>query len=190
MSLQLATKIASAIQSKFVDSGKNIDVFLLMDASNILGRGIGSKKVKLICDNVPEIIENRYVPSIAQLTNIKGVEEKTAKLFIDNLPKVFKFFDDNNLSLTRQATQKNMSSLSPTAKFRISGKTFVFSGARDMDLEQLILDNGGFIGSTVSSKTDLVLAKTVDGNSGKITKAKSIGVLVMNIEDFKNEINS
>jgi DNA ligase (NAD+) len=182
---KMAEKIASAIHTKFVNKGENIDVFLLMDASNILGRGIGSRKIKLICDNVPDIIRKQYIPNIVQLTNIKGIEEKTAKLFIDNLPKVFKFFEDNNLSLTRQQNNEIIS-----ANSRILGKTFVFSGVRDKELEKLIIDNGGTISTSVSSKTSLVVVKTTDVESSKITKAKSLGVSVMNIEDFKNEINS
>lgn len=186
---KMAEKIASAIHTKFTNKGENIDVFLLMDASNILGRGIGSKKIKLICDSVPDIIKKQYIPNVVQLTNIKGVEEKTAKLFIDNLPNVFKFFEDNNLSLTRH-NNEIISQISPTANFRISGKTFVFSGVRDKELEKLITDNGGIISTSVSSKTNIVLVKTTEGESSKITKAKSLGVAVMNIEDFKNEINS
>lgn len=182
---KMAEKIASAIHTKFVNKGENIDVFLLMDASNILGRGIGSRKIKLICDNVPDIIRKQYIPNIVQLTNIKGIEEKTAKLFIDNLPKVFKFFEDNNLSLTRQQNNEIIS-----VNSRILGKTFVFSGVRDKELEKLIIDNGGTISTSVSSKTSLVVVKTTDVESSKITKAKSLGVSVMNIEDFKNEINS
>jgi DNA ligase (NAD+) len=187
---KMAEKIASAIHTKFANKGVHIDVFLLMDASNILGRGIGSKKIKLICDNIPDIIKKQYIPNIIELTNIKGVEEKTAQLFIDNLPKVFKFFGDNNLSLTRQQNNEIESQISPTANLRISGKTFVFSGVRDKELEKLIHDNGGVIGSSVSSKTNIVLVKTTDSESSKITKAKSLGVSVMSIEDFKNEINS
>lgn len=187
---KMAVKIATAIQTKFANKGQNIDVYLLMDASNILGRGIGSKKIKLICDNIPEIIEKRYIPNLGQLTNIKGVEEKTGKLFVDNLPKVFKFFDDNDLSLLRKTAHEDSIKLSPTANFRISGKTFVFSGVRDKELEKLIIDNGGVIGSSVSSKTSMLLVKTTDSESSKLTKAKSLGISVMNIDDFINEINS
>jgi DNA ligase (NAD+) len=185
---KMAQKISSAIHNKFINKGSNIDLFLLMDASNILGRGIGNKKIKLICDNIPDIIEKRYIPNITQLTNIKGVEEKTARLFIDNLPKIFRFFDDNNLTFERNTVENNIQQLSPTAIIRISGKSFVFSGVRDKDLEKLIVDNGGVVSTTVSSKTHMLLVKTIDGESSKITKAKSLGIIVMTTDDFRNEI--
>lgn len=186
---KMAEKISSSLHNKFVNKGSNIDLFLLMDASNILGRGIGSKKIKLICDNIPEIIEKRYVPNTTQLTNIKGVEEKTARLFISNLPKVFQFFDDNNLAFERNIIQNDTQQLSPTANLRIVGKTFVFSGIRDKDLEKLIVDNGGIVSTSVSSKTNVVLVKSIDGESSKVTKAKSLGITVMTVDDFKDEIN-
>lgn len=188
---KMAEKIASAIHEKFAGKGVNIDLYLLMDASNILGRGIGSKKVKLICDNIPEIIDNRYIPNLTQLTSIKGVEEKTAKLFVDNLPNIFKFFDDNNLAFQKRKTNSNSNQehLSPTASMRISGKTFVFSGFRDKDLEKVITENGGSVGSSVSSKTSMLIVKTVDDESGKILKAKTLEIPIMTIEDFKDILN-
>lgn len=185
---KMAEKISTAIHDKFINKGSNIDLFLLMDASNILGRGIGSKKVKLICDNIPDIINRRYIPNMVELINIKGVEEKTAKLFIDNLPKIFKFFDDNNLTFERHEDKNDSPQLSPTANIRISGKSFVFSGVRDKDLEKLISDNGGIVSTSVSSKTNILLVKTLDGESSKIIKAKSLGITVITIDDFKNEI--
>lgn len=187
---KMAEKISSAIHNKFINQGSNIDLFLLMDASNILGRGIGSKKIKLICDNIPDIIKQRIIPNITQLTNIKGVEEKTAKLFIDNLPKIFKFFDDNNLTFERNTVENNTQHLSPTANIRISGKSFVFSGVRDKELEKLIVDNGGVVSTSVSSKTNILLVKTIDDESNKIAKAKTLGITIMTIDDFKNEINT
>jgi NAD-dependent DNA ligase len=187
---KMAEKISSALHNRFIDKGSNIDLFLLMDASNILGRGIGSKKIKLICDDIPDIIGKRIIPNITQLTNIKGVEEKTAKLFIDNLPKIFKFFDDNNLTFERNTVENNNQELSPTANIRISGKSFVFSGVRDKDLEKLIVDNGGVVSTSVSSKTSILLVKTIDDESSKMTKAKTLGITIMTIDDFKNEINT
>jgi NAD-dependent DNA ligase len=187
---KMANKITTVIHEKFIDRGSNIDLYLLMDASNILGRGIGSKKIQLICDNIPDIINKRYIPTMIEMTSIKGIEEKTAKLFVENLPLIFKFFDDNNLDFERKELSKNetVETISPTASFKLSGKTFVFSGVRDKDLEKTITDNGGTIGSSVSSKTHMLIVKTLEGDSSKILKAKSLGVVVITLEDFKNDI--
>lgn len=166
-----------------------------MDASNTLGRGIGSKKVKLIVDHVPNIVEKRYIPSVQELVAIKGIEKKTAETFVGNLPSLFKFFDDNGLYFgPKKSSNKNKSDASseakasPTASLRIVGNTFVFSGVRDKELEKFIADNGGSVSTSVSSKTTLVIVKEFDSDSGKVTKAKALNVPVMTLEDFKSEL--
>lgn len=188
---KMATKIHKAITDKFVDNGSNIDLFLLIDASNILGRGIGSKKVKMICDVLPDIITKRYIPSIQELIAIKGVEIKTAELFVTNLPYVFKFFDDNGLFFGHRNKKVHKDDVlsSPTASLRVSGKSFVFSGVRDKPLEEFIVSNGGSVSLSVSSKTSMVIVKDLESESSKVTKAKSLGVHIMTLEDFKNDIS-
>jgi len=192
---KLATKIHDAINKTFKDNGAEIDLFLLMDASNTLGRGIGSKKVKLIVDHVPSIVEKRYIPSVQELVAIKGIEKKTAETFVGNLPSLFKFFDDNGLYFgPKKSSNKNKSDASseakasPTASLRIVGNAFVFSGVRDKELEKFIADNGGSVSTSVSSKTTLVIVKEFDSDSGKVTKAKALNVPVMTLEDFKSEL--
>lgn len=189
---KMAHKICNAINDKFNNNGKNIDLFLLMDASNILGRGIGSKKIKLICDAIPSIVDNRYVPTTQELVSIKGIEAKTAELFVANLPKVYKFFDDNGLYYGPKTNKKNeatrISDVSPTASMRVAGKSFVFSGVRDKALEQFIVDNGGIVGTSVSTKTYLVLVKDLESDSSKVTKAKTLNVDVMTLNEFKEQL--
>ena len=182
----LATKIWNALQKQ----KKTLDPYLIMDASNILGRGIGYKKIKLICDSFPAIINERYIPTVPELVALKGVEDKTAELFVGNLPKLFEFVDSNDLVLAFLGTDTiTSSSTSPSAALRVQGKTFVFSGVRDKDLEKFIVDNGGVVGTTVSSKTHLVVVKSLTGEmSSKVKKAKDLGVPVMIIDDFRKEM--
>ena len=52
--------------------------------------------------------------------------------------------------------------------------------------EEIIKRMGGVTSSSVSSKTDYVLAGTAPGS--KLTKAQEIGVKVINEEDFKQMI--
>lgn len=186
----LAAKIWNALQKQRA----NLDPYLVMDASNVLGRGIGYKKIKLICDAFPAIVGERYIPTVPELVALKGIEDKTAELFVGNLPKLFEFVDSNGLVLAPQASKASTqgASTSPSAAARVQGKTFVFSGVRDKDLEKFIVDNGGVVGSTVSSKTSLVLVKALDAegeaSSSKVKKAKDLGVPVMVLGDFKKEI--
>lgn len=182
----LAQKIYDAINERKV----NIDPHILMDASNTLGRGMGYKKIKQICDTYPTILTERYIPTEAQLKSIKGIEQKTAHVFIQNLGAFFKFVDDNQLG--DYLVPKHEPVLShtpiPRAATLVANKTIVFSGIRDKELEGFIQDNGGHVSTSVSGKTSLVLVKTLDSLSSKVVKAQELGVPIMLIDDYKREL--
>lgn len=66
----------------------------------------------------------------------------------------------------------------------IKGKTFVLTGAGSMsrnELSEILEQLGGKAQSSVSSKTDYVIAGTDAGS--KLTKAESLGITVKNIEE-------
>ena len=70
---------------------------------------------------------------------------------------------------------------------RFAGKTFVLTGTlenytRDQ-ASKLIEDRGGRVSSSVSKKTDYVLAGSEAGS--KLTKAESLGVAILDEEQFK-----
>ncbi len=74
----------------------------------------------------------------------------------------------------------------------LKGKTFVVSGvfetlSRD-ELKKLIEDNGGKVGSSISSKTSFLVAGDKMGPS-KRTKAEGLGVPIISEQDFIGMVN-
>ena len=74
----------------------------------------------------------------------------------------------------------------------LNGNTFVVSGvftkvSRD-ELKKLIEDNGGKVSSSISSKTNYVVAGDNMGPSKK-TKAESLGVAIISEDDFLQMIS-
>ena len=70
---------------------------------------------------------------------------------------------------------------------KLAGKTLVVSGvfekfSRD-DLKKAIEDNGGKVGSSISSKTDYVVAGDNMGPA-KLEKANKLGVAIISEDDF------
>ncbi len=69
----------------------------------------------------------------------------------------------------------------------LKGKTFVVSGVFETisrnELKKMIEDNGGKVGSSISSKTAFLVAGDKMGPS-KRTKAESLGVLIISEQDF------
>lgn len=71
------------------------------------------------------------------------------------------------------------------------GKTFVLTGTlptyKRSQAQRIIEENGGKTASSVSKKTDYVLA---GGDAGsKLTKAQSLGVAIISEEEFKRMLN-
>ena len=206
------TKMAEKIAQALADRKKTLDCITVMDASNALGRGIGKKKIELIIENIPAIIKTRHIPSVAEMLEIKGIEAKTANLFISNLPKYFEFVDKNELecifeggvnagvdagvSITEYYTTQNVAvvkgpsgkgvEFSPKAKGNsLQNKKYVFTGFRNDRLEKAIKTLGGTVSSSVSKSTTTVIRK--DGNdkdSTKVKKAEELGIEVINLADF------
>ncbi|TDD77388.1 NAD-dependent DNA ligase LigA [Flavobacterium caseinilyticum] len=82
--------------------------------------------------------------------------------------------------------------LNPNATVKLSGKTFVVSGvfekfSRD-DLKKAIEDNGGKVGSSISAKTDYVVAGDNMGPA-KLEKANKLNISIITEDDFMNLIN-
>ena len=77
--------------------------------------------------------------------------------------------------------------INPNATDKLTGKTFVVSGvfekfSRD-DLKNAIEDNGGKVGSSISAKTDYVVAGDNMGPA-KLEKANSLKITIISEDDF------
>lgn len=82
--------------------------------------------------------------------------------------------------------------INPNATQKLAGKTFVVSGvfsvySRD-GLKEAIEDNGGKIGSSISSKTDYVIAGENMGPA-KLEKANQLKIPIISENDFINLLN-
>ena len=160
---------------------KKIDCLILMDASNIMGRGFSYKKIKLITDAFPSILlhdkKNRTVTSklnVEDLTGVEGIADVSAKLFLNNLPKFYDFYD--NLGIKCKGETKNVIANVAVINTKISGKSFVFTGFRDKVLESNIIRMGGLIKTSISKNTDYLVVADLNDDSAKANKARSIGV--------------
>ena len=111
---------------------------------------------------------------------------------------VIEFFENQNNS-TIIARLKNfgvqfeiIEKHNPNATEKLLGKTFVVSGvfeqfSRD-DLKKAIEDNGGKVGSSISAKTDYVVAGENMGPA-KLDKANKLGISIISENDFISMLN-
>jgi len=173
-------KSAEKVVNEIKEAVGKADCLTFMDASNLFGRAIGEKKLKLIVSKFPKILEG-ISPKESELSSVDGIGPLTAKQFLDGLPAFFEFMKDIGILCNKVTTV-----VAPN-KPSLSNLTVVFTGMRDKNLETEIESRQGKIGSSVSKKTTVVVAKDPSDESGKVKTAKELGVEVLDFESFKKK---
>ena len=176
---------------KSLEKVKELDCLVLMDASNMLGRGFSYKKIKMITDVYPSILidnaENREKSlkiSVEDLMKVEGIAEISAKLFIENLPLFYEFYDSLGVKCKGIEEKVNIS-VEKVENANIKDKKFIFSGFRNKDYEKIIVENGGKIVTSISKSTNYLIVKNKTEKSGKIDKATELGVKILDIPEFE-----
>jgi NAD-dependent DNA ligase len=116
--------------------------------------------------------------SYSRIIDVEGFQDKTATKVQNGYSDFVNFLREVNkiITLAPYETPK-------TGNF--SEITVVFTGFRDSGLEKRIEAAGGKIGSSVSSKTGLVVTNDPDGKSGKLDKARSLKIQIISIDKLK-----
>ena len=157
------------------------DLENIMAGSNLFDRSLGSKKLKLIIDNY-NLTDNI---TFDDLIKIKGIGKINAEQFLKGLNnfKSFynKYYSDIQTNLPHVASIPNNSDhLDP----RLIGKTVVFTGVRNKELEKLIEKYNGKVVSTVSKSVDVLITKDLNSTSNSIKKAKELNILIIKNDDI------
>lgn len=170
------------IYNNIAKSFKNAKLYQLMAASNIFGPGLGLKKLKLITDKYPNIMNEKWDKKTLRekIINIDGFSDITTDQFIKNFDNFKKWFSDIEKVI-------NISHIKQPVKEEIKGNLFdnmkiVFTGFRNKDLEKFIIENGGSITNSVSKNTDLVIYRSTE--SSKYKKAKELNIMTITEEEF------
>ena len=180
-----ATLIFNSIQNAI----ENLTLLDFMVASNILGRGIGEKKIKKIIDTYPNIITENKIDVYNKILKLEGFDELTSKLFTNNLDEFIKLFNKLPLKLQKQLliVKKKQNNK------RFNNLKIVFSGFRNKEWETIIEDEGGKVVTTVSSNTDILVAKKEDielAENSKIKKALQLKITILTPEQFEKKLNN
>ena len=174
-------KSAEKVVSEIANGFERADCLTFMDASNLFGRSVGMKKLKLILTKFPQVYTG-FVPSLDELSTIDGIGSITGKQFLEGLPHFFAFMKDAGIPCVGEEEEKKES-----VKGKALDITVVFTGVRNKELEAEIEARGGKVATSVSKKTTVVVAKDPSDTSSKITSAKELGIPVVTLEDFKKD---
>jgi DNA ligase (NAD+) len=111
--------------------------------------------------------------------SIEGFAEVSAKSYIDSYDIYFDFVKDLPVTISEKVEVVKTGS-------DLDGKQFVFTGVRRKDLEEVIVSRGGVIGGSVSKNTTHLVMKEKGSGSSKETKAVSLGVTILTVEELED----
>lgn len=161
--------------------------YVLMYASGCFGFGIGNKKIKLILDNYPNIINEYNIKNrdkwIENIKSIKGIFDQ-AELFVDNIEKYKLFYKSiksfiNIDNLKNEINKENKD----IRKCILKNENIVFTGFRDNTLKKMLEDNGNVVNDTVTKSSTLLVYENNESSS-KCIKAKNMGIKIIEKKEF------
>lgn len=150
-------------------------------------KNIGSASAKLLCDRLGGM-DAILTASADDIAAIDGFGKLTAQAVREALDEPHMVAEINAL----RELGLNMSYQRTAVSNKLDGKTFVITGTlptmkRD-EAQALIEKNGGIVKSSVSKKTDFVLAGEDAGS--KLTKSRELGVSVIDESELLSIIDS
>lgn len=178
---KLANKIFNSINTNYNKSS----IVTIMAGSPCFHSGFGIKRIKKICEKIPNILDinlkdiNNYTTLIKTIISIKGYDSKTATKFVNGLKK-FKIFY-KLLPKQNKIYEDFIKIISDKYKDSI----FLFTGFRpSKNLEKLILENNGTIENTFKKNVTHLVVKDLSKKSQKIIKAKEKNINIVTIDYF------
>ena len=174
---------------KGVAESKNIPFERVLYALGI--RFVGETVAKKLAKHY-RTIEALRKATLMDLVLVDEIGDRIAQSVID-------FFENQQNNLIIKRLQEYgvqfaiVEKINPNATDKLAGKTFVVSGvftkfSRD-DLKVTIEENGGKVGSSISSKTDYVVAGDNMGPA-KLEKATKLNIPILSEDDFMSLITA
>ncbi|MEA9412294.1 NAD-dependent DNA ligase LigA [Flavobacterium sp. PL02] len=173
---------------KGVENSKKIPFESVLFALGI--RFVGETVAKKLAKHYKNI-DALSQATLMDLVLVDEIGERIAK-------SVIEFFEnDENKSIIERLKSYGVQfeiveKINPNATTKFEGKTFVVSGvfskfSRD-DIKKTIEDNGGKVGSSISAKTDFVVAGENMGPA-KLEKANKLNIPIISEDDFITKLN-
>lgn len=161
---------AEIVFNSIQNSIKDISLSKLQHATGIF-KNLGSKKLILLEDFTEK-------PTIDEIMSIEGFAEISAQSYIDGYDKFFDFIKDLPIIFTKKTPIITGGDL--------EGKSFVFTGVRRLDLEQIIESKGGKINNSISKNTSYLVMREIGSGSSKEKKAIDLGVKIITVEQLED----
>lgn len=170
-SAAIGKKIHTGLREKLT----NIPIYVLMGSHHAFGRGVGVRKMKKLYEAFEGDVA--MMEHANEIIAVEGFDTKTATKIAAGFRPFMEF-------LTKISPYVTLAKYEAKKQGHLTGKVFVFTGFRSKELEEKIVNAGGTMGSTVSSKTTYLVTAEPNSTSGKAVKAREIGVQVIGQQEL------
>ena len=182
---KMINKIYNGIKTRLNESS----LVEIVAASNMLGRGIGKRKLEPIFEIYPNLftllISNEELKIM--LLSVNGIGEENAKSIVENMNKMKTFLVDANLTykLCDKPTQEPKPIVQ--SNHMLNGKTIVMTKVRDATIISALEKYGGKLENNITRNTFALITKSHDDVSSKTKKANELGIEIMTPDEFSEK---
>lgn len=167
-------KSADRIVSGMADlKSRSVKVSVVVGAAGVLGFGLGAKRVENLFACLPTLRSGDWetVPAVEDVCRVDGFAKKMAEKVVQCFPMMTSFLRlcvDNGLRLEGITVD-------PECKMM----KICLSGFRDKELEKKYN-----VLSSVTKDCEVLVCKTFEKETGKMTKAKKLGIKMVLLAEF------
>jgi len=182
-----AVKIHDGIAAKLAE----VTLPQLMHATNIFGRGFGSRRFEAILSAHPDILvsDETEAEKEAKLAKVHGMAKKSARQFMEELPRFLEWMYDADLESRLEFTKAETMG---DPEHPLFGQKIVTTGvgAKEKGVIAAALKKvGAELDTGVKKDTFVVLATNLEEDTEKAEKARKLEIPIKLVEDFMKEYN-
>lgn len=118
-------------------------------------------------------------PSVADVKKIKGFEETSAIIYCSNYDRFFEWLSTSSITIKKDEPFVSTGS-------KCVGMTFIFTGIRRHDLEEIIKEQGGKVVDSISKVCTHLIMKKLGSGSNKEQKAKEYNMTIWTVEQLES----
>jgi NAD-dependent DNA ligase len=185
---KMVDKIYEGIRTKVAGAS----LLQIMVASNVLGRGLGERKIRPILEAFPDILtsDRTAAQKQADLRSVPGIGPENARTFVANIPAFLAFLNECGLDekLSKRAPIENKFEPAPIVAqiqdHALNGKRIVMTKVRDAAIIAKLKDVGATLDDTIGKQTFALIVKSKDDVSNKTKYAVDHGIPIFTPAEF------
>jgi DNA ligase (NAD+) len=188
---KMIKKIYNGIQTKV----KNASLVEIMAASNMLGRGLGLKKMKPIIEKYPDILTSNHSEEEKKdmLMTVANIGKENANAFVSNISKFISFLKDAKLTDKLKSELKNTIEVKESPikdkNHALYDKHIVMTKVRDKYIIEQLKKVGAHLDDNIGKNTNILITKSKEDVSNKTKKANEMKIPIMVPAEFVKTYN-